>query len=75
MNSLADLAALIRDQMGIPVTEADMTCSLTQLPGWDSVHLLWLHTVLEHATGRQILMPDLLEAPDLASIYELAVAA
>jgi acyl carrier protein len=73
LNSLADMAALIRDGLGIPITEAEMSLSLGELPGWDSVHLLWLHTVLEHATGREIAMPDLLEAPDLASIYRLAV--
>lgn len=41
----------------------------------DSVHLLRLLTVLERETGRQISLPEMLEAQSLQHIFDLTVAA
>ncbi|MDX3854945.1 MULTISPECIES: acyl carrier protein [Streptomyces] len=74
MNSIDELIALLRDELGLPIGPEDATRSLDELPGWDSLHLLWLITSLEKRTGRAISIPDVLEAGSLAAVYRLAVA-
>jgi acyl carrier protein len=71
MKDLEEFIALIREEVGLPVTAADADRALHDLHGWDSIHLLWLVTVLEERTGRSVSLIDLLEAPSLASIYDL----
>ncbi len=68
-----DLITLLRDELGLPVTPEHAHRRLDEIPGWDSVHLLWLLTVLEKSTGRRLSLPDLLDAPDLAGVHALAV--
>ncbi|MFE2428506.1 acyl carrier protein [Streptomyces sp. NPDC059373] len=75
MTDLEEFIALIRDDLGLPVTVEDAGRRLHDLPGWDSIHLLRLVTVLEDRTGRSISVIDLLEAPSLESIYDLAATA
>ena len=75
MNTIDDFVALVRDELGLPVTHEDVGRELDQVPGWDSVHLLSLLTLLERATGRAISLPEVLEAPSLNHIYCLAVGA
>jgi acyl carrier protein len=53
------------------VTADDADRALDEIPGWDSVHLLWLMTTLEARTGRRISMPEMLEAATLAELYEV----
>ncbi len=72
MNGAADFVALIRDELGLPLTEDDLRRPLHEIPGWESMHLLWLVAVLEEETGRQISVIDLLEAPCLEFVRELA---
>lgn len=74
MNSIDDFVSLLRDEIGLPVSAADIESGLDQVPGWDSVHLLTLMMALETRTSRTIPMPELLEAPSLGHIYRLAVA-
>ncbi|MER5757258.1 phosphopantetheine-binding protein [Streptomyces sp. NPDC002088] len=74
MNSLDDFAELISDQIGIPVTSEDLRRSVDQVPGWDSLHVMWLLTLLERETGRRLSLPQVIEAPTLAHVYDLAVA-
>lgn len=75
MISIEEFTALIRDEIGLPVTPGNIALGFDQLPGWDSVHLLSLLTLLERKTGRQIMLPDLLEAPSLADVYAIVAAA
>lgn len=72
--SIDDFVALVSDELGLPVTVADADRSFDELPGWDSVHLLWLLTTLERETGRQISLPDLLAAKSLEQVHALAVS-
>ncbi|MEY9890114.1 acyl carrier protein [Catenulispora sp. MAP5-51] len=74
MNDVNDLIALLRDELGLPVAAEDAQRRLDQVPGWDSVHVLWLITVLERGAGHQVSLPDLLEANSIQEIYDLAVA-
>ncbi|GAA4134284.1 hypothetical protein GCM10022416_15870 [Actinomadura keratinilytica] len=72
MNSAVEFVALLRAELGLPLTEDDLERALHELPGWESVHLLWLVTILEQHTGRRINVVDLLEAPNLRYVYDLA---
>ncbi|QXJ23892.1 acyl carrier protein [Actinomadura graeca] len=75
MTTIDDFLTLVRDELGLEVTSADAERSLDEVAGWDSVHLLALAGALERATGRGLVLPDLLEAGSLAAIYQVAVAA
>lgn len=72
MNSLEGFIALIRDEIGVPVTIEDAGRALHDLPGWHSICLVFLVAVLEDRLGRRLSVIDLLEAPNLESIYEVA---
>ncbi|MFI6024470.1 acyl carrier protein [Amycolatopsis magusensis] len=74
MNTVDDLVTLVRDELGLPVTTSDAGRSLDELPGWDSVYLLWLLTAVEKKTGRPVSLPDLLEAGSLSDVYSLVAA-
>ncbi|MET8981431.1 phosphopantetheine-binding protein [Streptomyces sp. NPDC004539] len=64
-------ADLVRDELGIDVPEPELGRPFDALPGWDSVHLLTLLTLLEKETGTPLSLPDFLDAGSLESIYEL----
>lgn len=74
MNTIDDFIALLRDDLGLPVTARDVPLRLDQVAGWDSVHLLSLLTLLERRTGRSLSLSNALEATTLEEIYGLAVA-
>ncbi|MCD0451591.1 acyl carrier protein [Actinocorallia sp. API 0066] len=63
---------ILRDELDIDVTADDLTRSLDELPGWDSVKLLTLLVALERHTGATLSLPDLLEARTLAAVHETA---
>lgn len=73
MNSIDDFLGLIRDGLGLPVTADDAGRGLDEIPGWDSVHLLWLLTAIERETGRLVSLPELLEASNIKELYLVAV--
>jgi acyl carrier protein len=75
VNTTEDFIALLRDAMGLPVTDEDIGRTLDEVDGWDSVHLLSLLTLLEQRTGRTLPFAEVLEAATLRDIYTLAVAA
>jgi acyl carrier protein len=74
MNTIDDFVALVHDELGLPVTVDDEARALHELPGWDSMHLLWLVGVLEQRTGRELRVVDILDAPNLRSIFEIAMS-
>ncbi|GGO90963.1 acyl carrier protein [Wenjunlia tyrosinilytica] len=74
MNTIDDFVALVRDELGLPVTRENIAAALDDLPGWDSVHLLSLVALLERETGRMLPMPELFEATSLEHVYRLAAA-
>lgn len=73
MKDVEDLIGLVRDHLGLPLTAEDADTELDRLAGWDSLHVLWLITVLEREAGARISLPELIEATSLRNIYELAV--
>jgi len=74
VNNIRDLIGLVRDELGLMITLDDIERELDELPGWDSMHLLWLVTQLEQRTGRSVTVIDVLEAPNLESIYGLVAS-
>jgi acyl carrier protein len=74
MLELNDFIGLIRDELGLEVTADDAQESLDQIAGWDSVHLLWLLTLIEQRTGRAVPLADLLEAGSLGEMHSLVTA-
>jgi acyl carrier protein len=72
--SIDALLGLVRDDLGLPVSGDQVDRDLAELPGWDSMHLLWLVTVLERETGHAISVIDLLEARSLAELHDVVVA-
>ncbi|GAA3012300.1 acyl carrier protein [Kitasatospora sp. NPDC127116] len=75
MKSLDEFAELIGDQLGVPITVEDLHRDIDEVPGWDSLHVMWLLTVLERETGRRLSLPQVIEAPTLAHVHRLAVGA
>jgi acyl carrier protein len=73
MNSIDEFVAVVRDELGLAVTVADAERSFDEIPDWDSVHLLWLLTVVERRTGRSVSLPDVLEARNLEDVYAAVV--
>jgi acyl carrier protein len=73
MDSIEEFVALVRDELGLPLTASDAGRSFDELPGWDSIHLLTLATALERTTGRRLSLPDVLQTSSLESLYTLAV--
>ncbi|KJE20159.1 phosphopantetheine-containing protein [Frankia torreyi] len=74
MTTVEEFVALVRDELGLPISADDIESSFDEIPGWDSVHLLWLLSILEQRTGRSVSLPDVLEASSLRGIYALTVA-
>jgi acyl carrier protein len=73
VRTVADFVVLLQEELGLEVRVEDVSAGFDEVPGWDSVHLLRLLTVLERETGRPISVPDVLDAPNLRYIYDLAV--
>jgi hypothetical protein len=69
VESLDDFLTLVREEFGLPVTSADADLSLSRLPDWDSMHVLWLATLVEQRTGRPVSVPGLLGAGSLGELY------
>jgi acyl carrier protein len=74
VNDIDDFLTLIQDELGLPIGVEDLSRTLDAVPGWDSVHLLSLLTLLEHRTGRRVPVAGLLEAPSLERIYALVMS-
>ncbi|CBG73312.1 MULTISPECIES: acyl carrier protein [Streptomyces] len=72
MHTIDDFVRLVRDELGMPLEEYQISADLDQLPEWDSLYLLKLVTALEQAAGRSLPVGRLLEARSLGEIYQLA---
>jgi acyl carrier protein len=73
--TIEDFVRLVRDELGLDVAADGLDAAFTEVPGWNSVHLLRLVALLERETGHAVSVPDVLAAPTLGSVYKLAVAA
>ncbi|MCX5141928.1 MULTISPECIES: acyl carrier protein [unclassified Streptomyces] len=73
--SIDDFIRTVRDELGVPLTDAQFGADFDELPDWDSLYLLKLVTAVEQATGSPVPVGKVLEARSLKEIYELAVPA
>jgi acyl carrier protein len=74
LGTLDGFLRLVRDDLGLVTDLAGPEaagCDLTDLPGWDSVNLLRLVTLLEQESGRAMPVGRILEARTLEEIYAL----
>ncbi|MFF0824831.1 acyl carrier protein [Micromonospora haikouensis] len=74
MTTIDDFLAIVSAELGLPVRHEQVGLPLDSVPGWDSIHLLSLLTILERETGRQIALPAVLQATNLDEIYRAVVA-
>lgn len=75
MQNIDDFIKLIQGELGLDVTAENIGQDFDEISGWNSVHLLQILTLLERETGRRISFPQMLEAPSLKHIFDIAVAA
>jgi hypothetical protein len=75
VNDINDFVDLLRDGLGLPVTDHELYLGWDEVPGWDSAHLLWLLVRMEETTGRRVALPDVLEARSLQGVYALYTSA
>jgi acyl carrier protein len=68
---LAAFLGLLRDGLGLDLTEEEAAADFDALPDWDSVHLLRLVMVLERETGRSVPVGPVLRARSMREIHEL----
>lgn len=73
MITLDAFVELVQDELGLPVTPQTAAADWDELPGWDSVQLLTLLTLLERETGRSLSLPAFLDAASLEQVYRIAV--
>ncbi|MCU7725982.1 acyl carrier protein [Actinoplanes sp. KI2] len=66
-----EFLALLHDHIALPVTVRDMDRPLDDVPGWDSLNLIWLAAEMARRCDRGVDLPDLLEAPSLRAIHQL----
>ncbi|MFD0279708.1 acyl carrier protein [Kitasatospora sp. NPDC127111] len=62
---------LVREELDLAVGSGDADRDLADLPGWDSMNLLRLVTLLEAETGRRLPVHAVLEARSLAEIHSV----
>lgn len=75
MHSVDDLIVLANDELGLALDPRDAATPLAAVPGWDSMHLLRLVSLLEEATGHPLPVADLFAAGTLEEIWATAVGA
>ncbi|WP_329496842.1 acyl carrier protein [Kitasatospora herbaricolor] len=70
--TLEDFTVLVRDELGLPLSDSELDHDLDRVPGWDSLQLLRLVSALERHTGQRVALGSLLEARSLSAIHRLA---
>jgi acyl carrier protein len=66
--------SVLRDDLGLPVTEGDLNASLDNVAGWDSLQLLSLLILLERRLGWSVPFAEALTASTLDEIRGLVAA-
>ncbi|WP_019358475.1 acyl carrier protein [Streptomyces sp. AA1529] len=75
MHTVEELIQLANTHLGTALAPADAERELTELAGWDSVHLLRLIGLLERTLDRPVPVDAVLQARSLRDIWSAAVAA
>ncbi|MFI9076352.1 acyl carrier protein [Streptomyces sioyaensis] len=67
-----EFLTLLDDELSLRVNPEDLARDIDALPGWDSLHVLRLLSVLEARTGRTLALTEMLEARTLGCVLEMA---
>lgn len=73
MHTVVDLISLANEHLGTDLEPEDAGRELTELPSWDSVHLLRLVSLLERELGRPVPVAEMLQARSISEIWTVAV--
>jgi acyl carrier protein len=68
---LPGFLGVLRDELGLDLTEEQAAADFDLLPEWDSVHLLRLVMLLERETGRNVPVSSVLQARSMREIHAL----
>ncbi|WP_441248503.1 acyl carrier protein [Kitasatospora sp. McL0602] len=74
MISTADFIRIVRDELDLPLANADLERDFDQVVHWDSMHMIRLIAVLERETGRRLPIGRLLVQRSFRDIYQLVSA-
>jgi len=74
VNTVDEFLALLRDDLGLPVTATHLDRPFDEVEGWDSVQLLTVLSLLEQRLGRSVPFAEALTATSLGDVYRLATA-
>ncbi|MDF4250005.1 MULTISPECIES: phosphopantetheine-binding protein [unclassified Streptomyces] len=75
MRTVEELIELANTHLGTALAPADAELELSELAGWDSVHLLRLIGLLERTLDRPVPVDAVLQARSLHDIWSAAVTA
>ncbi|MBV6701507.1 acyl carrier protein [Kitasatospora aureofaciens] len=70
-DSLEAFLRMVGEELDLTVGDGDADRDLADLPGWDSMNLLRLVTLLEADSGRRLPVRAVLEARSLAEIHSV----
>lgn len=71
--AVTDFHHLVRNDLGLPLTDGQFATDFDELPDWDSLFLLKLVVLLERATAQPVPVSRLFEARSLQEIYDRVV--
>jgi acyl carrier protein len=64
-----DFIRVVRDELALPLSDADLQTDLDQVVHWQSVQIVRLVVALEKETGRRVPVSRLMEQRTLAGMY------
>lgn len=69
-----DFIRIVRDQLRLPLADADLESDFDQVVNWRSIHLVRLFVAMEKKTGRRVSVARLFEERTVRGIYSLFAA-
>jgi acyl carrier protein len=66
-----DFIRIVRDQLRLPLANADLESDFDQVVSWRSIHLVRLFVALEKHTGRRVPVARLFEERTVRGVYSL----
>lgn len=66
--------SIVRDQLRLPLANADLEHDFDQEVNWRSIHLVRLFVALEKQTGQRVPVARLFEERTVRGIYDLFAA-
>lgn len=69
-----DFISIVRDQLRLPLANADLENDFDQEVNWRSIHLVRLFVEVEKKTGQRVPVARLFEERTVRGIYDLFAA-